>query len=302
MGRDMKKQFLIAILFALTLSTAACGKGGMFDAELPTAPDFNTNDPDIDTTIPVDIDGDGIPNDDDNCVAVANPDQSDQDNDGIGDLCEDDIDGDGIKNAEDNCPFAANTDQADNEADGIGDVCDNDDDNDGISDLTDNCPLDHNPDQGVSHFGGPFPADTIGANYMLSHNGARPIGDECNDDYNFDGVPNSGGALMVGDMQRRTDNCADYFSAEYCNWADPNDWDSDGVTNDIDSCVAISNGGAKQADIDGDGYGLGCDADIDGDFIINFTDNNNYLDDDIDGDGILNGAEATLYCVFDAGC
>lgn len=37
---------------------------------------------------PLDTDGDGIPNDEDNCPDVANPDQTDTDGDGIGDACE----------------------------------------------------------------------------------------------------------------------------------------------------------------------------------------------------------------------
>jgi hypothetical protein len=35
-----------------------------------------------------DQDGDGVPNGDDNCPAVANPDQADSDNNGVGDACE----------------------------------------------------------------------------------------------------------------------------------------------------------------------------------------------------------------------
>ncbi len=58
-----------------------------------------------------DGDGDGIPNEQDNCPGVPNPDQSDSDDDGVGDLC-------------DNCPDDPNPDQSDADGDGVGDVCD----------------------------------------------------------------------------------------------------------------------------------------------------------------------------------
>jgi hypothetical protein len=78
----------------------------------------------------VDNDGDGIPDDEDNCPLVANPDQLDTDlggGDGVGDAC-------------DNCPVDANPEQEDFDSDGIGDTCDPDDDNDGVDDAVDDCP------------------------------------------------------------------------------------------------------------------------------------------------------------------
>jgi hypothetical protein len=60
----------------------------------------------------------------DNCPATANTDQSDIDQDGLGDVCDPDIDGDGIPNNLDNAPFVYNPDQADSDRDGIGDVAD----------------------------------------------------------------------------------------------------------------------------------------------------------------------------------
>ena len=105
-----------------------------------------------------DSDGDGIPNQCDNCPHDVNPDQSDYDHDGVGDLCDKcpglddtrdengngipdclengsdpcstgqvviDSDGDGIDDSCDNCPFEYNPDQLDTDQDGIGDVCDN---------------------------------------------------------------------------------------------------------------------------------------------------------------------------------
>ena len=41
---------------------------------------------------------------DDNCIHVFNPKQNDFDKDGRGDLCDPDVDGDGVPNADDECP------------------------------------------------------------------------------------------------------------------------------------------------------------------------------------------------------
>lgn len=97
----------------------------------------------------VDSDGDGIPDNEDNCPMMFNPirpqdidgRQADADGDGIGDICDqwpicaenqtscplivkNDFDSDGIMNDKDNCPYTANFDQADRDGDGKGDVCD----------------------------------------------------------------------------------------------------------------------------------------------------------------------------------
>ncbi|MBO3115371.1 choice-of-anchor B family protein [Winogradskyella sp. DF17] len=96
-----------------------------------------------------DIDGDTIANVDDNCPETSNPNQSDIDNDGIGDMCDEDIDGDGVLNEEDNCPNTPNPNQEDTNGDGLGDICEliEDIDNDGIEDSLDNCQNIPNPNQ-----------------------------------------------------------------------------------------------------------------------------------------------------------
>lgn len=86
-----------ALVLAATFATASCNQV------------FGIDGTDLQT--PLDEDGDevGIG---DNCPQVANPEQRDLDQDGIGDVC-------------DNCPMAANTDQgAVGDGDAFGDACD----------------------------------------------------------------------------------------------------------------------------------------------------------------------------------
>lgn len=95
-----------------------------------------------------DQDGDGIPDDRDNCPSIFNAPrddldqgvQADADDDMLGDACDvcpldpnsttcstpdpNDRDNDGVPNAMDNCPSVANPDQADRDNDLIGDACD----------------------------------------------------------------------------------------------------------------------------------------------------------------------------------
>ena len=104
-----------------------------------------------------DLDGDGVVDNDDNCVWTSNPEQKDLDGDSVGDACDDDDDGDGWPDYEDNCPYFHNDNQSDIDNDSIGDACDNcpsisnnnqyDNDGDTIGDVCDNCPMDVNTDQ-----------------------------------------------------------------------------------------------------------------------------------------------------------
>ena len=89
----------------------------------------------------LDTDYDGISDENDNCIDIANINQLDTDSDGLGDVCDTDDDGDGVIDSEDNCPLSANPDQLDTDGDGLGDTCDPDDDADNVPDTEDNCPL-----------------------------------------------------------------------------------------------------------------------------------------------------------------
>lgn len=124
------------VLYKLTVNSIDC-----------TDPTDQGGDDNTQNGIRGDKDGDMIPNGLDNCPLIANPDQVDTDNDGIGDACEQtdgstdptgDFDGDGTTNEDDNCPAVPNPTQTDTDNDGIGDACDRypHDPSNGVSDDT----------------------------------------------------------------------------------------------------------------------------------------------------------------------
>jgi alpha-tubulin suppressor-like RCC1 family protein len=170
-----------------------------------------------------DADSDGVVGTVDNCPLVFNPQQTDTDNDGLGDACDpcpddptNDVDGDEVCGLSDNCIDVSNPGQEDADEDGIGDACDpcpndptNDVDGDGVCGLSDNCPAIFNPNQKDSD------GDRLGN-----------ACDECPDD------------------------------------AD-NDQDADGVCGDVDNCPSAYNppdpSNGEQADEDDDDIGDACD-------------------------------------------
>ena len=199
-----------------------------------------------------DADGDGVPDDQDNCSGTPNPGQLDTDSDGEGDACDSDDDNDGDLDAQDNCPVNHNPGQSDPDDDGSGNPCDSDDDEDGDADMQDNCPVDQNPGQ----------QDTDGDG----------DGDACDRDNDNDGDLDLQDNCPVNHNPGQQDTDGD-LSGNVCDTDDDNDGDADAQ----DNCPVNPNPG--QQDSDGDGDGDACDpdggggGDGDGDGVPDATDN-----------------------------
>ncbi len=319
MSRDLNVRgfvCLLAIVCAALFAVSGCGhssSGQIPDPEIiaPPAPDVSQA---------IDSDGDGILDENDNCPTIVNPEQTDLDDDGVGDACDEDIDGDGVPNTTDNCVVTVNPDQIDWDGDKIGDACDlepkNDIDDDDVGDALDNCETDPNP--------------------LQEDQDGDEIGDVCDDDIDGDGVLNDVDNCPWHANRGQEDMNSD-GEGDVCD----DDIDGDGELNNVDNCPnhpnancaanltfcdanmdgtttpeELDTGYQANLDSDKDDFGDACDDDIDGDGVLNATDNcelepnpdqedmdadgiGDVCDPDMDGDGICNKDETVTVDGFD---
>jgi hypothetical protein len=253
-----------------------------------------------------DADVDGIVDSADNCPALANGSQANNDRDAQGNLCDTDDDNDQVPDSTDNCPlvYTSFRIQTNTDGDALGDACDGDDDGDGVLDGADNCPLHANADQANldrDPYGNLCDGDDDGdtrldgldncplvANSDQANRDGDGLGDVCDGDDDGDGVPDG------------SDNCplasnADQADLDGDSEGNPCDWDDDGDVraDGSDNCPLLAN--SDQANADGDTLGDLCDVDDDGDgrddgsdaFPLDPTE----WADRPDGDGIGNRAD-----------
>jgi hypothetical protein len=258
-------------------------------------------------TVPLDTDGDGTPDseddDDDNDGVVDSEDafpldpteSADLDGDGIGNNADDDADGDGVPASEDQNDLDASVGAAtvdDMDGDGIPDAQDTDRDGDGVDNDLDAFPDDasetvdtdgdgtgdgadsDDDGDGVADADDAFPLDAS-ESADLDGDG---VGDNSDTDADGDGVLND----VDQDDMDATVGAADTGS----NGTDTNGTDNNTTVSDLDGDGTPD---AEDDDIDGDGVPNAEDlfpedatesADLDGDGV---GDN---MDDDADGDGI----------------
>jgi len=229
---------------------ADCGAGTCLSATLD---DTGDNCAMVYNPDQADQDSDGVGSACDECRFLSDPDQADIDLDGAGNICDwDDVDFDGVANEADNCPDVYNPGQEAGVG-GRGDACDDngDADADGVPNKTDNCVLAYNPTQ-------------VNADRLDPFSGAEvdPLGDACDGD--CVGTCNGGTRAGLGCYMTR-DCPGGTCTGRVCS-AQNDDLDRDLVKDAFDNCPTLYNSttlpGSNppvQADANFNGIGDACD-------------------------------------------
>jgi len=196
---------------------------------------------------PVDTDGDGVFDINDNCPAILNPNQADSDGDGIGDFCQGLGSISGIITNDSGVPIAGAYVFAEEQFVPVAAV------------------------QTYTDASGNYTISGLEpGNYRVYASANGYLGEYYDNisDYGLASVSVTAGADTAG-----------------IDFSLTSDQDGDGVADSEDNCSAVSN--PDQADLDIDGTGDVCDLDIDGDGAANESDNCPLLDnsDQADGDG-----------------
>ena len=165
-------------------------------------------------------------NDPDNCPSVSNPDQTDFDEDGMGDACDDDDDEDGVYDVADNCPtgekYWTSSELFDYDLDGCKDATeDDDDDGDGVLDADDLCKAE---------------TTNWASNEMNDHDG-----DGCNDDTedaddDNDGIRDAADQCPYGATDWSSTASTDHDGDGCKDSTEDSDDDNDGLDDHLDSC------------------------------------------------------------------
>ena len=152
----------------------------------------------------------------DNCIAMTNSNQLNNDGDLFGDVCDLDDDNDGVLDSSDAFPLDVN-EAYDTDLDGIGNNADNDDDNDGVVDDEDAFPLDSSETKDSD-------SDGVGDNAD-----AFPFDASETVDFDGDGIGNN------ADSDDDNDGVADDIDAFPFDESESLDTDWDGIGNNADT-------------------------------------------------------------------